>query len=271
MRGRKAEDVYDEIAEDYSLGSAETLSNRTARSALSFADDITWYFVMKYIPKDTSIKILDAGGGDGYWALKLHEVGYRNIVLMDISQGMLEQAKKRFSSIEGHNVSFIKSDIADMNEIASMEFDFVFSQYDAVSYSLKPRESIGELARVAKHGSYIILTLDTKFRRVPELIEAGKIDEAEKLLTTNISHDFEYPQYNLTWQMLQQHFEESGLTIINFVGAPVFMHQVDEKVLESLEKNQETRKRLLRMELEHCTDKSLVNFAGHMQVIGKKE
>lgn len=42
-------------------------------------------------------KILDAGAGEGYWAQKLIEIGYNNITLLDISQNMLEKAKKRLS------------------------------------------------------------------------------------------------------------------------------------------------------------------------------
>ncbi|MFX1368894.1 MAG: class I SAM-dependent methyltransferase [Promethearchaeota archaeon] len=270
MSDRKAEEFFDEIAESYAAGVPEVPFDRFARSAISFADDITWHFITKYIPRDKSIRILDAGGGEGFWAQKLYELGYPNIVLLDISSGMLEQAKRRFSSVEGHNVTFIKSDIANMKEIDPMEFDFIFSQYDAVSLSMKPRESIRELARVAKRGCHIVLSMDTKFRRVSELIEARRIDDAEKLLNTNVSYDFQIPQYNLTWQELKEHFEACGLAVIEIVGAPVFMHQVDEKVLTSLEKDAITRERLLKMEMDYCTDKSLVNFAGHIQIIGKK-
>lgn len=270
MRDRKAEEYFDGIAENYALGEPEDPFARFARCAFSFADDITWHFIKKYIPTDKSIKILDAGAGEGFWAQKLFELGYRNITLLDISKGMLEQAKKRFSSIDGPHISFIKSDIADMKEVAAMEFDFIFSQYDAVSLSMKPRESVRELTRVAKPGSHIVLSMDTKFRRVPELIEAGRIDDAEKLLKTNVSYDFEFPQYNLTWQELREHFEACSLVVLEIVGAPVFMHQVNEKTLESLEKDLKMRNRLLKMELDYCTDTSLVNFAGHIQIIGEK-
>jgi S-adenosylmethionine-dependent methyltransferase len=271
MSDRKAEEYFDEIAESYASGAPEGPFDRFARCAFSFADDITWHFITKYIPRDKSIKVLDAGGGEGFWAQRLYELGYPNIVILDISSGMLKQAKKRFSSIKGHNVSFIKSDIADMKEMDSTEFDFVFSQYDAVSLSLKPLESIRELARVAKPGCHIVLSMDTKFRRVPELIEAGKIDDAEKLLKTNVSHDFKIPQYNLTWQELKEHFDACGLAVVEIAGAPVFVHQVDAKILKSLEKDPMIRKRLLKMELEYCADTSLVNFAGHIQIIGKKD
>ena len=161
-------------------------------------------------------------------------------------------------------------DISDMKEFAFHTFDYVFSQYDPVSLSMKPAEAIKELARVAKKGSYVIVVVDTKYRRVSELIEAKQIDKAHELLETNISYDFQHPQYNLTWEELELYFEQAKLDVIEVVGAPVFMHQVKEEILDELEKNPEIRQKLLDMELEYCTVKSLVNFAGHLMMIGKK-
>lgn len=270
MRKTKVEEIFDKSAKDYS-GDFAPPRYTTGRAAMSFADDTTWHFLMKYLPKSKSIRILDAGGGDGFWAQRLVELGYKNIVVADISQGMLDEAKKRFAQIRmKHNAKFVKSDITDMNEFETTCFDFVFSQYDAVSYCLKPAEAIKELARVAKKGAYIIVSLDTKFRRVPELIEAGNLGEAEKLLKTNISYDFDFPQYNLTWEELSECFVKAGLIVLEVIGAPVFMHQVDERILKKLEANPKVRNRLLQIELAHCTNKSLINFAGHLQMVGQK-
>ncbi|MGA9388461.1 MAG: methyltransferase domain-containing protein [Candidatus Bathyarchaeia archaeon] len=221
MRKTEVEKIFDRYAKGYSSGDFAPSRYDTARTAMSFADDITWHFLTKHLSKRKSIKILDAGGGDGYWAQKLVELGYENVVVMDVSQNMLGEAVKRFAQLKiGHNVTFVKSDIADMKGLETGSFDFVFSQYDAVSYCMKPAEAMKELARVAKEGAYVIVSLDTKFRRVPELIEAGKIDEAEKLLETNISHEFDFPQYNLTWEELSDFFLRAGLTVIEVVGLP---------------------------------------------------
>ncbi|MHA1555984.1 MAG: class I SAM-dependent methyltransferase [Candidatus Heimdallarchaeota archaeon] len=265
-----AEAFYDAHAKDYStISFPEGYTN--ARAAMSFADAITWHFMLKYLPKDKDTKILDAGAGDGFWAQKYVELGYKNIVLTDVSIGMLEQAKERFAklSIE-HNVQFVKSDIANMKEIKTGFFDYVFSQYDPVSYSLKPKEALRELSRVAKKGAYIITCLDTKFRRVPELIEAGMLKEAKTLLETNITQEFDHPQYNLTWEELADCYDSAGLEVIEIVGAPVFMHQVNDKILAKLESDPKVRKELLEIELKYCTKPSLVNFAGHLQMIGRK-
>jgi ubiquinone/menaquinone biosynthesis C-methylase UbiE len=267
----KVEEIFDKYAKGYSSGAFAPSKYDTVRCAMSFADDITWHFLTKYIPKRKSARILDAGGGDGFWAQKLVETGYKNIVIMDISQGMLDEAAKRFAKLNmKHSVAFVKSDITSMTELETASFDFVFSQYDAVSLCLKPARAVRELARVAKKGAHIVVSLDTKYRRVPELIEAFQIDEAEKLLSTNISYDFEFPQYNLTWEELSQHFARAGLTVIEIIGAPVFMHQIDERILKKLEANPQIRKRLLQIELANCTNRSLVNFAGHLQIVGQK-
>ncbi|MFX0151391.1 MAG: hypothetical protein ACFFAJ_11460, partial [Candidatus Hodarchaeota archaeon] len=105
----------------------------------------------------------------------------------------------------------------------------------------------------------------------PEFIEAKQIKAAVKLLRTNISNEFGHPQYNFSWEELAENFAKAGLEVIEAVGAPVFMHQIDEDILNELEQDLEIRGELLNIELQYCTNKSLINFAGHLQMIGKKD
>ena len=270
MPDRDVENFYDEHAKAYSAGGFPA-SRFKSRAAMSFADDITWHFMMKYLPDDKDIRILDAGGGDGYWAERFLELGYQNITISDISQVMLVQAKKRISRLDlQHNIEYIKSDIAAMDNIGSDAFDYVFSQYDAVSYCMRPQDAIHELCRVAKKGAHVLASLDTLYKRVPELIDAFLFDEAEKILQTKISHDYEFPQYNLTWEELAEFFEVAGLEVIEVIGAPVFMHQVSDKSRQFVEDDESIRERMLELELQHCTNRSLVNFAGHLMMVGQK-
>jgi len=261
----EVESFFDQYAKDYTYDDLPP-------GAMRFADDITWHFIVKYLPKNLSAKILDAGAGEGYWSQKLIEIGYKNIVLLDISQGMLNEARKRFSEINlNFNIKFIKGDITNMKELEDDTFDFVFSQYDAVSYCLKPKLAMKELTRVAKTNSFIIVSLDSKFSRVLEFIEAEQLSELKRLLQTNISNEMGFPTYNLTWEELVECYEEAGLRVLEVVGAPIFMHLVSKEISEKLESDSKIRGELLKIELENCTNKSLVNFAGHLQIIGKKE
>ena len=85
MRKTKVEEIFDKYAESYSSGPFPPSRYNNARVAMSFADDITWHFLTKYLPRRKSIRILDAGGGDGFWTQKLVELGYKNIVVSDRS------------------------------------------------------------------------------------------------------------------------------------------------------------------------------------------
>jgi ubiquinone/menaquinone biosynthesis C-methylase UbiE len=276
-----AEEVYDKYAQDYNGEFAPT-TFQTFRSALSITNDLTWHYLQKYLPQDFQATLADIGGGDGYWSEKLIQAGYSNIIITDISVNMLDQARKRFNSIdqrvdasEKHDtrcsIKYEKADILDMAQISANSFDFVFSLFDPVSYSLNPAKALQELARIAKDDAFVFVTLDTKFRRVPELISATQINAAEELLAKNLTYDFGHPQYNLTWEELAQNFADAGLDVVEIVGIPVFMHQVDVNVLHSMEKDLAIRSRLISMELAHGTNRSLINFAGHLLMVGKKK
>jgi len=132
------------------------------------------------------------------------------------------------------------------------------------------KKAMIELARVAKRHAYVVVTVDTKYRRIPAFIESGRLKEAAQLLKSNISYRQGFPRYNLTWEELAKDFEQAGLEVVEVIGAPVFMDHVNKSVEKRLRMNPRTRTILLRMELANCTNRSLVNLAGHLQMVGRK-
>ena len=186
MRKSEVEEYYDRHAKSYS---PRGFSPDDTRNSLYFADQILWHFLKKYAPRKKSSLILDAGAGTGDWALLFAKLGYRRMVLADISSGMLDEARRKFEGLETVDVSFVRSDISKLKEFATGTFDFVYSQYDAVSLCLRPRAAVKALARVAKDGAYVIASMDTKFARVPRLIERWKLSQAVELLKTSIAVD----------------------------------------------------------------------------------
>ena len=273
MAKSKVELAYDRVAATYS---SPDFSPSDPKYDLYFADEITWHFLRKYAPRGKSCLILEAGAGTGDWAIQFAKLGYRNFVLADISGRMLNEAQKRFSGLKKKvNVQYVKTDIANMKALDSNIFDYVFSQYDAVSYSLKPKKAIRELARVAKRHAHVVVTVDTKYPRVISLIERGQLKKAVELLKTNISYEpgdeNTYPTYTLTWEELVKYYTQAGLKVTEVIGAPVFMNHVNEQVEKALRRKPKTRSILLKIELENCTNRSLANLSGHLQVVGKKE
>lgn len=80
-----------------------------------------------------------------------------------------------------------------------------------------------------------------------------------------------YPQYDLMWEELATYFEEAGLEVVEVIGAPVFMDRAKDEVLDKLNRDPKMRKILLKIEFDHCTNRSLVNLAGHLQMVGRKK
>ena len=76
---------YDQWAEDYDAALKHDFEYR--------APEVTAEFFARYVPGEA--RILDAGAGTGMVGEVLTELGYANLVAMDLSQGMLEVTRQK--------------------------------------------------------------------------------------------------------------------------------------------------------------------------------
>lgn len=118
---------------------------------------------LKYVPKDA--RILDAGAGTGLVGALLAENGYENLVAMDLSQGMLEEAGKKGVYDELHQMV-----MGERLDFPSDAFDAVMS-VGVLTLGHAPASSLDELVRVTKPGGRIIYTLR------PDVYEDGGFEE----------------------------------------------------------------------------------------------
>jgi len=121
-------------------------------------DDFGWWgpqhtaeFFARYVPKET--KILDAGAGTGLMAEVLAKLGYHDLVAMDLSQGMLEEARKKNVYRELHQMV-----MGEPLDFATDSFDAVIS-VGVLTVAHAPASSLDELVRITKHGGHIVFTL----------------------------------------------------------------------------------------------------------------
>ena len=102
---------------------------------------------------DKGAHILDAGAGTGLVGECLAEIGYEDMVAMDLSQGMLEEAKSK-------NVynAFDQMALGGTLDYATDEFDAVIS-VGVFTQGHAPANSFDELARITKPGGLIVFSL----------------------------------------------------------------------------------------------------------------
>ena len=130
-------------------------------------------FLAKHVDKNATI--LDAGAGTGLVGECLHQLGYRNMTAMDLSQGMLEVARQKnlYQALDqmtmGETLGY------DTDQFDSSVIVGVFTQGHA------PASSFDELVRVVKSGGHIVFSL-----RTDTYLENGFKDKMDSLESSGL-------------------------------------------------------------------------------------
>lgn len=115
---------------------------------------ITADFFTRYVPR--TARVLDAGAGTGLMGEVLATLGYNELVAIDLSDGMLEEARNKK----------VYKELKQMVLGESLDFDD--KTFDAVvsvgtfTMAHAPASSFDELIRITKPGGHVIFTLSTK-------------------------------------------------------------------------------------------------------------
>jgi len=134
---------YDQWARDYDADLERDFGYRGPQIATeSFA---------RYVPREA--RILDAGAGTGLVGELLAKLGFNDLVAMDLSQGMLEEARKKKVYREFHQMM-----MGEPLEFTADSFGAVIS-VGTLTLGHAPASSLDELARVTRSGGYIVFTL----------------------------------------------------------------------------------------------------------------
>ena len=134
---------YDQWAKDYEAELEQDFEYRGPPVASE-------YFA-KYVPKNA--RILDAGAGTGLVGLILAKMGYNDMVAMDLSQGMLDEAREKNVYREFHQMV-----MGEPLDFATDSFGAVVS-VGVLTVGHAPASSLDELVRITRPGGYIVYTL----------------------------------------------------------------------------------------------------------------
>lgn len=166
---------YDQWAKDYDANLENEFGWVGPRRAVEF--------FRRYVPKDD--KILDAGAGTGLVGQMLAEYGYKDLTAMDLSQGMLEEARKK-----GVYRAFHRMVMGEHLDYATGAFGAVIS-VGVLTLGHAPASSFDELIRITKPGGYIVFSLRPDVYRNSGFKEKQDESEAEgKWRPVAVSEEF---------------------------------------------------------------------------------
>jgi SAM-dependent methyltransferase len=157
---RELEERYDTWAKDYDNDLTDGFGYVAPKKAVDC--------FVKYVQKDA--KILDAGAGTGMVGELLARQGYKDIVAVDISKGMLEEAKKKNVYRE-----FRQMVLGEHLDFPDDTFDAVIS-VGVLTYGHAPASSFDELVRITRPGGCIVFSL------IPDVYENGGFKEKQESL-----------------------------------------------------------------------------------------
>ena len=125
----------------------------------------------QYLPTDA--RILDAGAGTGLVGKMLAEAGFHRLTAIDMSPGMLEEARSK-----GVYRELRRMVLGEKLDFSDDSFDAVVS-IGVLTLGHAPARSLDELVRVTRPGGFVIFTLrpdlyeSAGFREVREELESA--------------------------------------------------------------------------------------------------
>ncbi len=140
---KELEERYDQWAKDYDADLDGGFGWLGPQRAVEF--------FARHVPK--AARILDAGAGTGLVGELLTRHSYHNLVAMDLSSGMLEEARKKNAYREFHQMV-----MGEPLNYATDSFDAVIS-VGVLTVGHAPASSFDELIRITKPGGHIVFSL----------------------------------------------------------------------------------------------------------------
>jgi SAM-dependent methyltransferase len=238
-----------------------------AEKSASLRTEIPREFIKRYIkPNDN---VLDAGGGTGINAIMMARI-CEAVTLLDITPRILEIARKNVLEAGLQDrIEIMEGDICDLSQFHDEKFSFVTCVGDSLSYVLDRREeAIGELVRVAKRGSNLILGGDSKYGFLRLRLAQGKYEEAIEILNTSVTTCGMGPKTHLyTIDEMRTLLEGHRCRLLEIASTPSVSDTFD----TSLFIESKLWDELKEIELKICTQPELLGVGLHLLFVVQKE
>ena len=193
----------------------------------------------------------------------------KSVTLVDISPRVLELAARniRDAGLTGA-IDLVEGDITDLGQFGDGEFSCVICVGDSISYVLeKGPQAIRELVRVARKGSVLVISCDSRYGFVRLHLREGLLDEAISVYNTSECVDGMGAKTHLyTVDEMAELLEGAGCEVLEVASTPTFTDTIDKRMYYEEEK----WRQLKALELEVCTVPELLGMGHHLLFVARK-
>jgi len=238
----------------------------------------TLHYLEKYLPPQGLV--LDAGGGPGRYTVELARRGY-DVVLLDFTPANLDFARRRVArlGLKRRVQGFVQGSIVDLSQFADGTFDAVICTGGPLSHVLDPADrerAVGELARVAKRGAPLFVSVMSRLSVLVVVLQIGQheleLPHFRQLLETGDyfgGYGFTACHFFLP-EELRQLFTRPELEVLEMVGLEgLSSHQ--RKEVGQVAKNPARLQSWIDAHYATCTHPAVVGTSEHMLIVCHKK
>ncbi len=240
-----------------------------------YENELELDILLKYLPKNKKIKILDAAGGTGRLAIPLAEKGYSNIYCVDLADNMLRIGKKKVVNKKmTQKIEFIKEDVTNLKRFEENYFDFTFCFGTALSYC-DPKKALKEFKRVTKPKGFIIVDFKSFYRNLGMLIQTKDKLRIKELIEKGIysSKYHSYKEKNFKMKDIKKLMKDSKLKLIKMMGKNTlyqYFSKMNETNRNNLLRKKENKKYFLDIDRKMREDINFIPLSLEIVAVLKK-
>ncbi len=234
-----------------------------------FCDELLEFFINKYLSKK-KLKILDVGGGIGRFAIPLAKKKHE-VILSDISQGMLNNAKK-IATKQNVILTYVKESVINL-KYDNNSFDVVLVMNAILDYCGDHEKALKEIHRILKPNGLLIGSVNNRFiYAASHELKEGDLNLFKKSMKTgdryitwggtkkgHWTHEF-------TLKELEKSLKKQKFNVIDILGIFNLLGKYAD--VSKLAKNK--LKKLFNLQIEYAQKDEYLNNSGDFFFVAKK-
>lgn len=234
--------------------------------------DLTLAHVKPHLPRDFAHPLLDAGCGTGWFGARLSKSGFA-VDFLDMSQGMLDQARARMES-EKPRVApeFFHGGLEQVETLTTKTYALVIAIGDILSFVDDPVRTLRSLAKRMTPAGIFLGTVDQKLAGLEHFLERGDLDALArfakdgKTVWLGGTKDERFATRMYTAEEIRDVFDKAGFDVVDVVGKTVlplrnFRDRLDDP---------KVRREVFDLERKLQSIPSALGRASHLEVLAKR-